>query len=71
MMTGFSTMPLRLASVVGFGFSLFGFGVLVYIIGRYLIQGSSVPGFPFLAAVISIFSGVQLFSLGIIGEYLA
>ena len=71
MMTGFSTVPLRLASVVGFGFSLFGFGVLVYVIGRYLIQGSSVPGFPFLAAVISIFSGVQLFSLGIIGEYLA
>jgi len=71
MMTGFSTMPLRLASVLGFGFSLFGFGVLVYVVGRYLIQGSSVPGFPFLAAVISIFSGVQLFSLGIIGEYLS
>jgi undecaprenyl-phosphate 4-deoxy-4-formamido-L-arabinose transferase len=71
MMTGFSTVSLRLASVVGFGFSLFGFCVLVYVIGRYLIQGSSVPGFPFLAAVISIFSGVQLFSLGIIGEYLA
>jgi glycosyltransferase involved in cell wall biosynthesis len=71
MMTGFSTMPLRLASVAGFGFSLFGFVVLVYILGHYLIQGSSVPGFPFLAAVISIFSGVQLFTLGIIGEYLA
>jgi undecaprenyl-phosphate 4-deoxy-4-formamido-L-arabinose transferase len=71
MMTGFSTLPLRLASVVGFGFSLLGFGVLAYVIGRYLIQGSSVPGFPFLAAVIAIFSGVQLFSLGIIGEYLA
>lgn len=71
MMTGFSTMPLRVASIVGFAFSLFGFAVLVYVIGRYLIQGTSVPGFPFLAAVISIFSGVQLFSLGIIGEYLA
>lgn len=71
MMTGFSTLPLRLASVVGFGFSLFGFIVLVYVVGRYLIQGSSVPGFPFLAGIISIFSGVQLFSLGIIGEYLA
>jgi len=71
MMTGFSTLPLRLASIIGFGFSIFGFGVLAYVIGRYLIQGSSVPGFPFLAAVISIFSGVQLFSLGIVGEYLA
>lgn len=71
MMTGFSIVPLRLASIIGFVFSLFGFAVLVYVIGQYLIHGSSVPGFPFLAAVISIFSGVQLFSLGIIGEYLA
>jgi undecaprenyl-phosphate 4-deoxy-4-formamido-L-arabinose transferase len=46
-------------------------GVLVYVIGRYLIQGGSVPGFPFLASVIAIFSGAQLFALGIIGEYLA
>ena len=71
MMTGFSTLPLRLASILGFVFSLIGFIVLAYVVGRYFIQGSSVPGFPFLAAVISIFSGVQLFSLGIIGEYLA
>ena len=71
MMTGFSTSPLRLASVTGFVFSLFGFGLLIYVIVQYLVVGSSVPGFPFLAAVISIFSGVQLFSLGIIGEYLA
>lgn len=71
MMTGFSTASLRVASLVGLGFSLFGFIVLVYVVGRYLIQGYSVPGFPFLAAIISIFSGVQLFCLGIIGEYLA
>lgn len=71
MMTGFSTLPLRLASLIGFGFTLFGVGVLVYVIGRYLIEGGSVPGFPFLASVIAIFSGAQLFALGIIGEYLA
>ena len=71
MMTGFSTRPLQLASLIGFGFTLFGLGVLVYVIGRYLIQGGSVPGFPFLASVIAIFSGAQLFALGIIGEYLA
>ena len=71
MMTGFSTRPLQLASLIGFGFTLFGMGVLVYVIGRYLIQGGSVPGFPFLASVIAIFSGAQLFALGIIGEYLA
>jgi undecaprenyl-phosphate 4-deoxy-4-formamido-L-arabinose transferase len=71
MLTGFSAWPLRLASFVGFGFTLFGFGVLIYVIGRYLILGGSVPGFPFLASVIAIFSGAQLFALGVIGEYLA
>jgi undecaprenyl-phosphate 4-deoxy-4-formamido-L-arabinose transferase len=71
MMTGFSTMPLQLASIVGFTFTLFGVGVLIYVLGRYAIEGGSVPGFPFLASVIAIFSGAQLFALGIIGEYLA
>jgi undecaprenyl-phosphate 4-deoxy-4-formamido-L-arabinose transferase len=45
--------------------------VFIYVLGRFVIQGGSVPGFPFLASIIAIFSGVQLFSLGIIGEYLA
>jgi glycosyltransferase involved in cell wall biosynthesis len=71
MMTGFSTIPLQISSVLGFIFGLFGICVLLYVFLRYFIEGSSVPGFPFLAAIISIFSGVQLFSLGIIGEYLA
>lgn len=71
MMTGFSTLPLQFASLVGFIFTLFGLVVLAYVIGRFLIHGSSVPGFPFLASVVAIFSGAQLFALGIIGEYLA
>jgi hypothetical protein len=71
MVTGFTTIPLQLASVVGFTFTFFGLAVLVYVIGRYVIQGGSVPGFPFLASIIAIFSGGQLFALGIIGEYLA
>jgi undecaprenyl-phosphate 4-deoxy-4-formamido-L-arabinose transferase len=71
MMTGFSVLPLQMASLIGFAFTLFGLGVLAYVLGRYLIQGGSVPGFPFLASIIAIFSGAQLFSLGIIGEYLA
>lgn len=71
MMTGFSTLPLRLASMVGFAFTVFGLAVLIFVLGRYFIQGSSVPGFPFLASVIAVFSGAQLFALGIIGEYLA
>jgi undecaprenyl-phosphate 4-deoxy-4-formamido-L-arabinose transferase len=71
MLTGFSTLPLRAASMIGFSFTLFGMGVLVYVIGRYIINGGSLPGFPFLASVIAIFSGATLFALGIIGEYLA
>jgi glycosyltransferase involved in cell wall biosynthesis len=71
MMTGFSTLPLQLASVIGFTFTLLGIAVLIYVVGRYFIQGGSIPGFPFLASTIAIFSGAQLFALGIIGEYLA
>lgn len=71
MMTGFTTLPLQLASVMGFALSLFGVGVLIYVLGRYFLEGGSVPGFPFLASVVAIFSGAQLFALGIIGEYLA
>jgi glycosyltransferase involved in cell wall biosynthesis len=71
MMTGFSVLPLQVASLIGFVFTLFGFGILAYVLIRYAIEGTSVQGFPFLAAVIAIFSGAQLFALGIIGEYLA
>jgi hypothetical protein len=71
MITGFSVWPLRLASLIGFGFTLVGACVLVYVVGAYFVLGHSVPGFPFLASVIAVFSGAQLFALGIIGEYLA
>lgn len=71
MMTGFSTVPLQIASWLGFGLTFFGMLVLLYVLGRYVIEGGSVPGFPFLASIVSIFSGTQLFALGIFGEYLA
>jgi glycosyltransferase involved in cell wall biosynthesis len=70
-LTGYSTAPLRLASSIGFLFTLFGIVLLAYVLGRYFITGVSVPGFPFLASAIALFSGAQLFALGIIGEYLA
>jgi undecaprenyl-phosphate 4-deoxy-4-formamido-L-arabinose transferase len=70
MMTGFSTAPLQLASFVGFTCTLFGIGVFFYVVGRYFLEGS-IPGFPFLASIIAIFSGAQLFALGVMGEYLA
>jgi glycosyltransferase involved in cell wall biosynthesis len=69
-LTSYTTVPLRLASIIGFLFTIFGFFVLVYVLAIYFTDWS-IPGFPFLASTISIFSGVQLFALGIIGEYLA
>ena len=71
MMTGFSAVPLQLASMTGFVFTAFGMVILLYVIARYLLEGSVVPGFVFLASIIAIFSGAQLFALGILGEYMA
>jgi undecaprenyl-phosphate 4-deoxy-4-formamido-L-arabinose transferase len=70
-LTGFSTRPLRIASLVGLAFTLFGVAILVLVVVRYFVEGDTVPGFPFLASIIAIFSGVQLLTLGVIGEYLA
>jgi glycosyltransferase involved in cell wall biosynthesis len=71
MTTGFSTLPLQVASVLGFAVVFLGVALLAFVLIRYMLQGSPVPGFPFLASIIIIFSGTQLFALGIIGEYLA
>ena len=71
MMTGYSVLPLRLASVMALVFMVFGFAVLAFVIVRTLVQGVAVPGFAMTASLIAILSGVQLFSLGILGEYLA
>jgi undecaprenyl-phosphate 4-deoxy-4-formamido-L-arabinose transferase len=71
MMTGFSTVPLQIASIIGFLFTLFGLLVLAVVLINFVISGSAVPGFAFLASIIAIFSGAQLFAIGIIGEYLA
>ena len=69
-LTGYSTLPLRFASFIGFFLTLFGLGVFIYVFFVYLTLGS-LPGFPFLASIIALFSGAQMFTLGIFGEYLA
>ena len=71
MLTGFSAVPLQMATSLGLLASGFGVLVLLWVVGRYLIVGGSVPGFPFLASSIAIFSGAQLVALGVIGEYIA
>jgi glycosyltransferase involved in cell wall biosynthesis len=68
-LTGFSTGPLRFTSYLGFTFTLIGIGIFLFVLISYLTAGS-IPGFPFLASMVAIFSGVQLFAIGILGEYL-
>ena len=69
--TGYSALPLQLAMTLGLLTAVFGVFVLALVIGRLLLQGTDVPGFPFVASLVAIFSGVQLITIGIIGEYLA
>jgi undecaprenyl-phosphate 4-deoxy-4-formamido-L-arabinose transferase len=69
--TGFSIVPLQLASLLGLLFTFLGVLLFIYVMGNYMVNGAAVPGFTFLATIIAVFSGVQLFALGIIGEYLA
>lgn len=71
LITGFTTLPLRLATWIGFAFTLFGAVIFGFVLWRYISRGDSVPGFPFIASIVSLFSGAQLFALGIIGEYMA
>ena len=68
---GYSSLPLRFVVIIGLVFSVLGFLIFVYTYIHYLIVGKVVPGFIFLTSTISIFSGVQLLTLGIIGEYIA
>jgi glycosyltransferase involved in cell wall biosynthesis len=70
-LTGFTTRPLRAVSLIGLATMVFGAGVLFYVLGYYIVNEGDVPGFPFLASIITIFAGAQLLSLGTIGEYIA
>jgi glycosyltransferase involved in cell wall biosynthesis len=68
--TGFSTFPLRIASLLGLATAGFGLVLLGWVLGRLVLTGHSTSGFPFLASALTIFSGVQLLMLGILGEYI-
>lgn len=65
-----TTIPLRIASIVGLVVSIFAFLYAVWILIKTLIWGDPVAGFPTLIVVILFLGGVQLLSIGIIGEYL-
>ncbi len=67
--TSFSTMPLRVWTYLGVLISLLSFATAIYFALRTLFFGSDVPGYPSLIVSVMFFSGIQLMSLGMIGEY--
>ncbi|MCD7739158.1 MAG: glycosyltransferase family 2 protein [Lachnospiraceae bacterium] len=67
----FSTVPLSIAAFVGITFCVIAFVAMIFIIVRTLIWGDPVGGWPSLACIITLVAGVQLFCIGIIGQYLA
>lgn len=69
--TAFSTVPLILASAIGIIFCLISFLMIIVIIVKTLILGDETNGWPSLVCIIFMVSGIQLFSIGIIGQYLA
>ena len=66
---GFSTTPLRVASLFGLIISILSFIFGSYILLRTIFFGAEVEGWASLAVMISFFSGIQLLSIGILGEY--
>ena len=67
----FSSMPLYIASVLGILLCLFAFLAIIFVIVRQLIWGGSAYGWPSLVCIILLLSGVQLFAIGILGQYLS
>lgn len=69
--TSFSDVPLRVWGWVGFIISLLSLIYAIYIVTVTLLFGADLPGFPTLIVAIMFFGGVQLLSIGILGEYIA
>lgn len=67
---GFSTAPLRLATVLGFAGGVASLLYLIWVVFEKLVLGISVPGYPTIIALLLIFGSAQLFCMGIIGEYI-
>lgn len=69
--TAFSTVPLLMSAILGFLFCLLSFVMIFVIIFKTLIFGDHVSGWPSLVCIIFLLSGIQLFSIGVIGQYLS
>lgn len=69
--TSFSTAPLRISTLLGTSIAIVSFAYLVFSILKTLIWGEPVQGYPTLISIIILLGGIQLISLGIIGEYIS
>ncbi|MGL5734527.1 MAG: glycosyltransferase family 2 protein, partial [Beijerinckiaceae bacterium] len=69
-LASFTTMPLRVWTYVGALISIFAFAYAVIFVMRTLLYGIDVPGFPSLIVSVTFFAGVQLITLGVLGEYI-
>jgi undecaprenyl-phosphate 4-deoxy-4-formamido-L-arabinose transferase len=70
MFTNFSILPLRLSVLLGFLFSVFGFITGIYATVEKFINPAIPHGYTFLVVFISIFAGIQLIAIGMVGEYI-
>ncbi len=69
--TSYTTAPLRWATFIGIIVSFLAFSYMVFVLIKALLYGDPVAGYPTLLTVILFIGGVQLLTIGIIGEYLA
>jgi len=70
LLTNFTIIPLQVTSILGLFFSIFGFLIALYFFIKKIFLGIPVSGFTALIITITVFSGIQLFIMGLIGEYL-
>lgn len=70
-LTAFTTWPLRLVSLVGVAFAVLAMSYAAYLVGEYLMSGNAVSGWTTIVTAVLFFAGVNLISLGVVGEYVA
>jgi len=70
LITGYSNFPLRLVTYLGLLGAGMGFAIMMFLLYQRLVAGILIEGFVVLSAVFSFFAGVQLLSIGFLGEYL-
>jgi hypothetical protein len=70
-LTAFTTWPLRLVSLVGVAFAMLALSYAAYLVGEYLFFGNQVSGWTTIVTAVLFFAGVNLISLGVVGEYVS